>query len=54
MSSVEEEIETTTTSFQSMIAHMKENPVAYAVGVLILQQLGWLAQATSHVQGMCF
>ncbi len=54
MTTPEEDIEAKTTSYQSVIAHMKENPVAYAVGVLILQQLGWLAQATSHVQGMCF
>lgn len=54
MTDIPSEDVTETTSIQSMIAHMKENPVAYAVGVLILQQLGWLAQATSHVQGMCF
>jgi len=46
--------EETTTQLSSMISHIKENPAAYAVGVLVLQQLGWLATLTSELQGVCF
>jgi hypothetical protein len=46
--------EDTTSQLSSMIAHIKENPAAYAVGVLVLQQLGWLATLTSELQGVCF
>jgi hypothetical protein len=46
-----------TQSFSPMaqaLAHIKENPAAYAVGLLILQQLGWISKATTELQGVCF
>lgn len=54
MNEEQETPEQSTTQLSSMIAHIKENPAAYAVGVLVLQQLGWLATLTSELQGVCF
>jgi hypothetical protein len=33
--------------------HVKENSVAYMIGVLILQQLGWLNELLVTAQGVC-
>lgn len=51
--SIEDET-TTEPEVNQFLNHIKENPVAYAVGVLILQQLGWLTKAATELQGMCF
>ena len=37
-----------------LLTHIRENPLAYAVGVLILQQLGLLTKAATQLQGVCF
>ena len=42
------------TGIAALLDNVKENPVAYMLGVLILQQAGLLTQAASQLQGMCF
>jgi hypothetical protein len=37
-----------------LLEHVRENPVAYMLGLLILQQAGLLGQAASQLQGVCF
>lgn len=54
MSNEETETQPATSQLTTAISHIKENPVAYAIGVLVLQQLGWLTKVTSELQGMCF
>lgn len=36
------------------MVHVRENPVVYMLGLLILQQAGLLGQAASQLQGVCF
>lgn len=57
-----DEVQTSTNSTDSagasgvahLLNHVKENPVAYMIGLLILQQMGWLSQATTQLSGVCF
>jgi hypothetical protein len=37
-----------------LLEHVRENPVVYMLGLLILQQAGLLGQAASQLQGVCF
>lgn len=43
-----------TTGMAAILDHVKQNPVAYMLGLLILQQAGLLGQAASQLQGVCF
>lgn len=38
---------------QLVMTHVRENSVAYMIGALILQQLGWLNEALGMAQGVC-
>jgi len=38
----------------ALVQSFKENPVAYMLGLLVLQQAGLLSQATTHLSGVCF
>jgi hypothetical protein len=51
---MEEELDTKTSMVQSLVDSFKENPVAYMLGLLVLQQLGYLGEAASKLQGVCF
>jgi hypothetical protein len=42
------------TGIAGLLEHVRENPVAYMLGLLILQQAGLLGQAASQLQGVCF
>ena len=48
----------TDTSSAAGIGHLltlaKENPIPVMLGILIAQQMGWLATATSQLSGVCF
>lgn len=46
--------ETTPSGVAGLMVHVRENPVAYMLGLLILQQAGLLGQAVSQMQGVCF
>ena len=37
-----------------LLEHVRENPVVYMLGLLILQQAGLLGEAASQLQGVCF
>jgi hypothetical protein len=42
------------TGIAGLLDHVKENPVLYMVGLLVLQQAGLLSQAATQLQGVCF
>jgi hypothetical protein len=42
------------TGIAGLLEHVKENPVAYMLGLLILQQAGLLSQAAGQLSGVCF
>jgi len=50
----DEGIEDTPTGIAALLENVKENPVVYMLGVLVLQQAGLLSQAASQLHGMCF
>ena len=54
MSDVIEEVDARPTGVAGLLEHVRENPVAYMLGLLILQQAGLLGQAASQLQGVCF
>ncbi len=54
MSDVNDEDIAGTTGVASALEHIKENPIAYMLGLLVLQQAGLLAQAATQLQGVCF
>ena len=43
-----------TSGVAGLLEHVRENPGAYMLGLLILQQAGLLGQAASQLQGVCF
>ena len=57
-----DEVQTSTSSTDSssaatvghLLTMIKENPIPVMLGVLIAQQMGWLATATSQLSGVCF
>lgn len=50
----DEVVENNPSGIASLLQHVRENPVAYAIGLLVLQQMGLLGQAASQLQGVCF
>jgi hypothetical protein len=38
----------------SVINHLRQNRLEYLIVVGIFTMLGWTAEATSYVQGVCF
>jgi len=50
----DEVVEDKPTGIAALLENVKENPVLYMLGVLVLQQAGLLAQAASQLQGMCY
>jgi len=50
----DEIVEDKPTGIAGLLEHVRENPVAYAIGLLVLQQMGLLGQAASQLQGVCF
>lgn len=42
------------TGIAGLLEHVRENPVAYMLGLLILQQAGLLSQAAGQLSGVCF
>ena len=50
----DEIVEDKPTGVAALLENVKENPVVYMLGVLVLQQAGLLAQAAGQLQGMCF
>jgi len=51
---MEEEQQTQTSIGRQIVDSFKENPVAYMLGLLVLQQLGYLGEAATKLQGVCF
>ena len=49
-----DEITPKTSGVAGLLEHVRENPVVYMLGLLILQQAGLLGQAASQLQGVCF
>jgi len=41
-------------SLGHLLTMFKENPIPVMLGILIAQQMGWLATATSQISGVCF
>ena len=54
LSDVEGADKPVSTGIAGLLEHVRENPVAYMLGLLILQQAGLLGQAASQLQGVCF
>lgn len=54
MSNEHDEVMPASGGVATLIEHVKDNPVAYMLGLLILQQAGLLGQAASQLQGVCF
>ena len=49
-----ESVDETTKGIAGLLEHVRDNPVAYMLGLLILQQAGLLGQAVGQLQGVCF
>ena len=51
---MEEEASPKISMGRQIVESFKENPVAYMLGLLVLQQLGYLGEAATKLQGVCF
>ena len=50
----DEIVEDKPTGIAGLLEHVRDNPVAYMLGLLILQQAGLLSQAAGQLSGVCF